>query len=429
MKRALMDRLISWKESKYRKPLILWGARQVGKTWLMKEFGDKYFENTVYISFYNNSRASAIFDEDFDINRIVRALEISFHQEITPDNTLIIFDEIQEAPKVIECLKYFCEDAPEYYVVAAGSLLGVALHEGISFPVGKVDELRLYPMNFREYLEAVGESGLAAFCDDYSNGELNSFSERYRELLKDYYVVGGMPEVVDRYVQTGSYDEVRALQLSIINQYEGDFGKHVKANELPRIRMVWNSLSSQLAKENKKFFFGQIKQGARQKDFEIAIQWLVDAGLVYKVNKVSKPAMPLKSYIDYSAFKLFVLDTGLLGAMSELDVNSVIAGNDLFTEFKGALTEQYVLQQIVSDTVYTPYYYSGEKSTYEMDFMIQKNGSIIPIEVKSENNLKSKSLKVFCDKYEPVEAIRISGAGYVDRGWMKNIPLWAVPAI
>ena len=429
MKRALMDRLISWKESKYRKPLILWGARQVGKTWLMKEFGDKYFENTVYISFYNNSRASAIFDEDFDINRIVRALEISFHQEITPDNTLIIFDEIQEAPKVIECLKYFCEDAPEYYVVAAGSLLGVALHEGISFPVGKVDELRLYPMNFREYLEAVGESGLAAFCDDYSNGELNSFSERYRELLKDYYVVGGMPEVVDRYVQTGSYDEVRALQLSIINQYEGDFGKHVKAKELPRIRMVWNSLSSQLAKENKKFFFGQIKQGARQKDFEIAIQWLVDAGLVYKVNKVSKPAMPLKSYIDYSAFKLFVLDTGLLGAMSELDVNSVIAGNDLFTEFKGALTEQYVLQQIVSDTVYTPYYYSGEKSTYEMDFMIQKNGSIIPIEVKSENNLKSKSLKVFCDKYEPVEAIRISGAGYVDRGWMKNIPLWAVPAI
>ena len=429
MKRFLMDKLIAWKNNDHRKPMVLWGARQVGKTWLMKEFGRQFYENTIYISFYNNSKMSRIFEEDYDIARIIGAIEINLHVEIKPGNTLLIFDEVQEAPRVVEALKYFCEEARDYNVIAAGSLLGVALHEGISFPVGKIDELRLYPMSFREFLMALGEDKLADWLNDFKNREVKGFGDRYKELLKEYYVVGGMPEVVSRFVENRDYSEVRELQLSIINQYEGDFGKHVKGNELPRIRMVWNSLPVQLAKENRKFFFGQIKKGARQKEFEIAIQWLVDAGIAYKVNKVSKPAMPLKSYVDFSSFKLFMLDVGLLGAMSELDVDSVLNGNDIFTEFKGALTEQYVLQQIISETVYTPYYYSGEKSTYETDFLIQKGKKIVPLEVKAEVSLKSKSLKAFCNKFDPGLAIRISCDDFIDQGWMINVPLWAISAI
>lgn len=429
MKRMLMDDLVAWKNKKHRKPMVLWGARQVGKTWLMKEFGREHYKNTVYISFYNNSKMSSIFDDDYDVKRIIDAIEINLHVEIDPKETLIVFDEVQSAPRVVESLKYFCEEAPEYNVIAAGSLLGVALHDGISFPVGKVDEFRLYPMNFREFLTAIGEDKLSSYLGDYKNRELKDFSERYKELLKEYFVVGGMPEVVERFTENKDYAEIRDLQLSIVNQYEGDFGKHVKENELPRIRMVWNALPTQLAKENKKFFFGQIKKGARQKDFEIAIQWLVDAGIAYKVNKVSKPVMPLKSYVDFSAFKLFMIDIGLLGAMSELDVESVLTGSDIFTEFKGALSEQYVLQQLVSDTDYTPYYYSGEKSTYETDFMIQKGKDIVPLEVKAEVSLRSKSLKVYCDKYKPKEAIRISGADYIDQEWMINVPLWGVSSI
>lgn len=429
MKRFLMDKLIAWKNNDHRKPMVLWGARQVGKTWLMKEFGRQFYENTIYISFYNNSKMSRIFEEDYDIARIIGAIEINLHVEIKPGNTLLIFDEVQEAPRVVEALKYFCEEARDYNVIAAGSLLGVALHKGISFPVGKIDELRLYPMSFREFLMALGEDKLADWLNDFKNREVKGFGDRYKELLKEYYVVGGMPEVVSRFAENRDYSEVRELQLSIINQYEGDFGKHVKGNELPRIRMVWNSLPVQLAKENRKFFFGQIKKGARQKEFEIAIQWLVDAGIAYKVNKVSKPAMPLKSYVDFSSFKLFMLDVGLLGAMSELDVDSVLNGNDIFTEFKGALTEQYVLQQIISETVYTPYYYSGEKSTYETDFMIQKGKKIVPLEVKAEVSLKSKSLKAFCNKFDPGLAIRISGDDFIDQGWMINVPLWAISAI
>ena len=429
MERLLMNKLLSWKCNKYKKPLVLWGARQVGKTWLMKEFGQRNYNNTVYISFYNNSNMTSIFNDDYDVKRILNAIEINMHVKINPGKTLLIFDEVQSAPRVLESLKYFCEDASEYHVIVAGSLLGVALHEGISFPVGKVDELRLYPMNFREYLMARGENKLAEYLGDYKNREIKDFSSRYKELLKEYYVIGGMPEVVGRFVENKDYYEARELQLSIVNQYEGDFGKHVKENELPRIRMVWNALPLQLAKENKKFFFGQIKKGARQKDFEIAIQWLVDAGLAHKVNKVTKPAMPLKSYVDFSAFKLFMIDVGLLGAMSELDIESVLIGNNIFTEFKGALSEQYVLQQLISDTEYTPYYYSGEKSTYETDFMIQKGKNIAPLEVKAEIGLKSKSLKVFCDKYKPQYAVRLSSADYIDQEWMINVPLWAVSSI
>lgn len=426
MKRYLMDHLVAWRAKENRKPLILQGARQVGKTWIMKEFGRLYFKNTVYISFYNNSRMASLFMADYDVRRIIEAIEIEMHVSITPEETLLIFDEVQGCPQAVESLKYFCEDAREYAVIAAGSLLGVALHEGISYPVGKVDELSLHPMSFEEYMEALGETRLAAFVLKKDIPKINQFSDRYQELLKSYYLVGGMPEVVECFRTTHDYEQSREIQLSVLHQYEGDFGKHVKETELPRIRMVWAALPMQLAKENRKFFFGQVKHGARQKDFEIAIQWLVDAGQVYKVNKVTKPAMPLKAYVDFSAFKLYMIDVGLLCAMSELDIRSVLLGNDIFTEFKGALTEQYVLQQLIADTVYTPYYYAGEKSVYETDFLIQKGSNIVPVEVKAEENLRSKSLRVFVERFQSKEAVRTSMSGYREQEWMKNIPLWAI---
>ena len=429
MKRKLMSQLAEWKTKDNRKPLIIWGARQVGKTWLMKEFGKQYFSNYIYISFYNNKKTAQLFDSDFDTKRIISALEVQYHVEIKPKETLLILDEVQEAPKVLEALKYFCEEAPEYYICCAGSLLGVRIHNGVSFPVGKVNELHLYPMDFSEYLSAMGEEKQAEAISDLNNPLLKDLRDNYLEHLRNYFYVGGMPECVDAFSQRKDYNEVREIQNSILSQYDGDFGKHIETAELPRIRMVWNSLPLQLAKENKKFFFGQIKNGARMKDFEIAIQWLVDAGLIYKTYKVTKPAIPLKAYIDFTSFKIFMLDIGLLGAMSELDAGTIIDGNDVFVEFKGALTEQFVLQQIVSSTPYTAYYYSGDKSVYETDFLVQKNGTVIPIEVKAEENVKSKSLKVFYDKFKPEYAIRLSTLNYIVQDWMINIPLWAVEAI
>lgn len=429
MRRLLLEKLIEWKDKKHRKPLILWGARQVGKTWLMKEFGASYFSNSVYVSFYNNSRMGAIFEEDYDAKRIINSIEVNQHVKITPGETLLIFDEVQNEPRVVEALKYFCEDAPEYYIIAAGSLLGVSIHEGVSFPVGKVDELRLYPMNFREFLLAMGEDRLFEYASKADCKKINEFSSMFKELLKKYVCVGGMPEAVSRFIEDQDYSKVREIQLSILSQYEGDFGKHVAANEMPRIRMTWQSLPMQLSKENKKFFFGQIQKGARQKDFEKAIQWLVDAGIVHKVNKVQKPAMPLKAYVDFSSFKLFLIDVGLLCAMSELDIDSVFQGNDIFVEFKGALIEQFVLEELVSDTAYTPYYFSGEKSTYETDFLIQKGKDIVPIEVKAETNLRSKSLRAFHEKFSPALSVRISASDYIDQKWMKNIPLWCVSSV
>ena len=424
-----MDKLIAWKKSERRKPLILWGARQVGKTWLMKEFGEKYFDNYVYISFYNNKRISNLFEQNYDAKRILKSIEIELHTKIEPNKTLIIFDEIQSATKVLESLKYFCEEAREYAIIAAGSLLGVALHYGVSFPVGKVDELRLYPLSFKEFLMGLEENELAGYIDNWENPEVNDYSEKYSELLRKYMFIGGMPEIVDRYRITNNLDEVRELQLSIVRQYEGDFGKHIQPSQLPRINMVWNSIPLQLAKENKKFFFGQIKKGARMSDFEIAIQWLLDAGLIYKVNKVTKPAMPLKAYLDFSSFKIFFLDVGILGALSDIDYSSVIHGNDIFVEFKGALAEQYVLQELIASTNYNPYYYSSEKSTYETDFLIQKKNMVIPIEVKAELNLKSKSLKYYVEKFSPELAIRTSMAKSIKQEKIINIPLWAIESL
>ena len=426
MQRLLMDELLQWKQKENRKPLVLKGARQVGKTWIMKEFGRLHFKKVAYVTFYNNQRMKKVFEDDYDIERIIININIETNTEVTPEDTLIILDEIQEAPRALESLKYFCENAPEYAVIAAGSLLGVAIHAGISYPVGKVDSLELHPMNFREFLIAMGEERIASLLEKGDFSLINDFSEKYIFWLKNYYYVGGMPEVVDYYSKHKNYKEVRNMQNTILEQYENDFGKHTSTQELPRIRMVWNSIPMQLAKENKKFFFGKIKEGARAKDFEISIEWLQDCGLIKKVYKVSKPAMPLKAYTDFSSFKLYLLDIGLLGALSELDAESILDGNAIFVEFKGALTEQYVLQQIVSDTEYKPYYYAGEKSTYEVDFLVQRGKDVVPVEVKAEENLRAQSLKVFCDKYKPNYAVRTSMSNYREQDWMTNIPLYAI---
>ena len=379
-----------------------------------------------YVSFYNNKRMNDVFQVDFDIKRILMNLNIETGVAITPEDTLIILDEIQEAPKVLESLKYFCEEAPEYHIVAAGSLLGVAIHDGVSYPVGKVDILDLYPFNFREFLFAMDEGALSEALDTKDYTLIDNFSDKYLFWLKNYYYVGGMPAVVDAFRMHKDYGEVRQIQDDIVRQYEGDFGKHIDSHTLPRIRMVWDSIPIQLAKENKKFFFGQIKKGARSSEYKIAIQWLIDCGLVYKVSRVNEPHMPLKAYKSMNAYKLFVIDVGLLGAMSELEAESILEGNDIFIEFKGALSEQYVLQQLISDTEYTPYYYGTEKATFEQDFLIQKGKNIIPIEVKAETNIHSQSLRAYCDKYHPERAVRFSALKYMNQEWMENIPLYAV---
>lgn len=429
MERYAMQKLVQWKQRKNRKPLILKGARQVGKTWLMQEFGKRYFKNTAYLNFDRNDHMADVFEQDYNVERILMAINIETGVKIVPGETLIIFDEIQENPRAIASLKYFCEDAPEYAIIAAGSLLGVAIHKGVSFPVGKVDTLELHPLCFREFLSAVGEEGLVSLLDNKDTALMEVFQDKYIDWLKKYYFIGGMPEVVATFIDNKDFSEVRYLQKRIIELYEDDFSKHTTENELPRIRMVWNSIPMQLAKENKKFFFGKIKEGARAKDFELAIEWLQDCGLIKKVYNVSKPAMPLKAYIEFSAFKLYLLDVGLLGAMSELDAKSILQGNTIFTEFKGAMTEQYVLQQLVSDTEYTPYYFSESKSEGEIDFLVQKGMDVIPIEVKAEENLRAKSLKVFCNKYQPNIAIRTSMSNYREQEWMTNIPLWVISRI
>ena len=424
MERFAMTQLLEWKNKKNRKPLVIMGARQVGKTWLMKKFGELYYKNVAYISFYNNTPMKNIFEADYDIKRILSAINIEVGFTVSPEDTLIIFDEIQNAPKAFEALKYFCENVPEYHIMVAGSLLGVALHEGISYPVGKVNLLNLYPLSFREYLWAVGEKELANVLPTKNYSMIDSFAEKYIYHLKNYYYVGGMPEVVESFRVNGDYNEVREIQKNILQQYRGDFSKHIKASEIPRINMVWEAIPMQLAKENKKFFFGKIKKGARSSEFEVAIQWLTDSGLIHKVHRVNEPRIPLSAYKDFSAYKLFLLDIGLLAALGDVNAKTIIQGNALFVEFKGALTEQYVLQQLVCETSYTPYYYGSEKATFEQDFLIQQEMQIVPIEVKAETNVHSQSLKAFCEKFNPPLALRFSLLPYKNQGWMENIPLY-----
>lgn len=426
MERFAIEELKKWKKNPDRKPLVLMGARQVGKTWLMREFGRLFYKNVAYVSFYNNTAMKNLFESDYDINRLISYLSIEVGFAIEKENTLIIFDEIQNAPKAFESLKYFCEEAGDYHIMAAGSLLGVALHQGVSYPVGKVDLLNLYPLSFREYLCAVNEKALSDALLSKDFLLIDGFAEKYIYHLKNYYYVGGMPEVVKNFALHGDYNEVRQIQKNILVQYKGDFGKHAGANELPRINMVWDSIPMQLAKENRKFFFGKMKKGARSSEFEVAIQWLLDSGLVHKVGRVNEPHVPLSAYKDFSAYKLFVLDVGLLCAMSELDAKSIIEGNSLFVEFKGALTEQYVLQELVASTPYTAYYYGSEKATFEQDFLIQKENKVVPIEVKAETNVRSQSLKAFYEKYKPELSVRFSLLPYKRQDWMVNIPLYAV---
>lgn len=425
MQRTIMAELIRWKTKRNRKPLLLKGARQVGKTWLMKEFGSKCFKNTAYLNFDSGGRVSRIFNEDYDIRRILQLINIETGVKVEPQETLIIFDEIQEVPRAISALKYFCENAPEYAVIAAGSLLGVSIHEGVSFPVGKIDLLEVHPLSYVEFLKAVGEEALAEPIESADYEAMNAFSDKYIHWLKLYYYIGGMPEAVKDYVENGDIYEVREIQKRLLELYENDFSKHTPGQELARIRLVWNSIPLQLAKENKKFFFGQIRQGARAKDFELAIEWLLDCGLITKVYRVSKPSVPLKAYTDFAAFKIYLLDVGLLGAMSDLDARSILEGNELFLEFKGALAEQYVLQQIVAETDYTPYYFSPSSHS-EIDLLVQKEGMVVPVEVKAEDNLHAKSLKAYWEKYKPANAVRTSMANYRQEAWMVNLPLYGI---
>lgn len=428
MKREAISKLFEWKNSKDRKPLIMLGARQVGKTWLMQEFASEAYKNSVYVNFENNDILRELFVKDFDIQRIIGAIQWS--TGITVDeNTLIILDEIQEAPRGITALKYFAEDAPQYNVIAAGSLLGIAMHRNDSFPVGKVEFMYLYPLSFFEFLDAVGEGRIVELLRSKDWEMITAFRSKFEERLRQYYFVGGMPAVVSAFVEDGNAEKVRTVQKNILDAYERDFSKHAPAIEVPRIRMVWNSIPAQLAKENKKFIYGAVKEGARAKDFELSIEWLKDAGLIHKVNRCKKALLPLKAYEDFSAFKIFMSDIGLMAAMSEVPAQSILDENTLFSDFKGALTEQYVLQQLKTDPSLSVYYWSSDNSRGEIDFLLQKESQIIPIEVKAKENLQAKSLRAFVEKNPGLKGVRFSMSPYREQDWLVNYPLYSVQAV
>ena len=429
MERQAMQYLNNWKDKKNRKPIIIKGARQVGKTWLMREFGKRNFKQTAYVNFESSSLLQNLFIQDFDIKRIISAIGIETGLQINAGDTLIILDEIQEADGGITALKYFYENAPEYYIVAAGSLLGISLHKHTSFPVGKVDFIDLYPLNFEEFLLARGEEQLLALISGNEWELVKQFKVKYINLLRQYYYVGGMPEAVLYFTETEDYHEVRQIQLRILTSYEQDFSKHAPSEIVPRIRMLWNAIPAQLAKENRKFIYSVVKKGSRAKDFELALSWLTDCGLVHKVNRISKPGIPLKAYEDFNAFKLFIADVGLLAAMGNISAKTLLNGNVIFEEFKGALTEQYVLQQLKTMEEMDIYYWSSEKSSGEIDFILQHGVNIIPVEVKAEENLQAKSLKAFCQKYPHTIAVRTSMSDYRKEDWITNIPLYSIFAL
>ena len=426
MYRFALENLKKWKNSAYRKPLIIEGARQVGKTWLMKEFGRLEYEDTAYINFDENSMMRDLFASDLDVKRLISGLEIYVGKKILPEQTLLIFDEVQEVPRALTSLKYFYETAPQYHIICAGSLLGIALHEGTSFPVGKVNFLKLYPLSFREFMIAEGNGRYAQLITDKDFGMIEAFRNIYMDSLKRYYYVGGMPEAVLRYVEEHDLHLVRSVQQQILNDYEQDFSKHAPNAVVPRIRMVWNSIPSQLAKENRKFIYGLLREGARAKDYETAIMWLTDCGLVHKVSRINAPRLPLRAYEDLKAFKLYLLDVGLLSCMAGLRQQTILDGNALFSEFKGALTEQYVLQQL--KTIDSPgiYYYTNDRGSCEIDFVADTGEAVIPIEVKAEENLRAKSLRTYCEKYTPAYAVRTSMSGYRRQETLINLPLYAI---
>ena len=426
MFRYAINDLYKWKESKYRKPLIIKGARQVGKTWLMKYFGKEAYENTVYINFDNNQTIKDLFSHGFDIPNIINGLEIYSNQKIIANTTLLIFDEVQENPNALSSLKYFYEDAPEYNIICAESLLGIMLHEATSFPVGKVDFLNLYPMSFPEFLIANGQERYVDLINESNFEMTTTFKDTYMNYLRLYYYVGGMPEVVLRFIENKDYLEVKEIQKRILEAYELDFSKHAPNSIVPRIKMVYESIPSQLAKENKKFVYGLLRDGARAKDYEMAIMWLDDCNLIHKIHRINKPNLPITAYKDLKAFKLFISDVGLLSCLSGLNSKSLISGNKLFTEFKGSLTEQYVLQQLVTMKNTNTYYYTNERNNAEIDFVVDNGEQIIPIEVKAETNLMAKSLKAYRDKFSPIISIRISMADYKKEEGLINLPLYAL---
>lgn len=429
MYRAAIEKLYRWKASKRRKPLIIEGARQVGKTWLMKEFGSRAYADTVYINFDSNSRMAELFASDLNTDRLIMGIELYAGKKIDADNTLLLFDEVQEVPRALTSLKYFYEDAPQYHIICAGSLLGIALHGGTSFPVGKVDFLSLYPLSFKEFLAATAGERFVQLLDSQDYPMITPFKQTYIDALKQYYFVGGMPEAVQSFVEEKDFNEVRNIQKRILAAYEQDFSKHAPIEIVPKIRMVWNSIPSQLAKENKKFIYGLVREGGRAKDYEAAIMWLCDCGLVHKVSRVNAAGVPLKAYEDLKAFKLFIVDVGLLGCMTGLRQRTLLDGNDLFSEFKGALTEQYVCQQLQTIDDLGVYYYTNDRGSCEVDFILDTGEQIVPVEVKAEVNLKAKSLKTYREKFAPAISVRISMADYRKEDWLVNLPLYAVEEI
>ena len=429
MYRIAIEKLYKWKNSKRRKPLIIEGARQVGKTWLMKEFGKQAYADTVYINFDSNSRMADLFSADLDTDRLIMGLELYAGRKINPENTLLIFDEVQEVPRALASLKYFYENAPQYHIVCAGSLLGIALHQGTSFPVGKVDFLKLYPLSFSEFLMATGNERFAELLKKQDYEMITSFKQTYIDALKHYYFVGGMPEAVQSFAESKDFNEVRAIQKRILAAYEQDFSKHAPNEIVPKIRMLWNSIPSQLARENKKFIYGLVREGGRAREYETAIMWLSDCGLVHKVSRVNAAGIPLKAYEDLKAFKLFIVDVGLLGCMTGLRQRTLLDGDDLFVEFKGALTEQYVCQQLKTIEDLGVYYYTNDRGSCEIDFVVDTGEQIVPIEVKAETNLRAKSLKTYRERFEPELSVRTSMDDYKKEDWLLNLPLYAIENI
>lgn len=430
MHRELTGQLIKWKKRRDKKPMILGGARQVGKTWLMKYFGENYYKNTAYISFDDNQRMARLFSGGFDAGRAIAGLQIEAGCKIVPGETLIIFDEIQQCPRALSSLKYFRENAPQYDIIAAGSLLGVSVHGGDSFPVGKVEFAHLYPLSFFEFLKALGKDELLALVENLDFELIKIFKDRFIDLMRLYFFVGGMPEAVLAFVKSGDARDTRTVQKQILTGYEQDFSKHMPINILAGARMAWNSIPAQLAKENKKFVYGQLRRGARAKDYETALSWLSASGLAYKIGRISKAALPIKAYQDPDAFKLFGVDVGLLAASCGLDAAALLEGSSIFEEFKGALTEQYVLQQLKSADADMPLcYWTNDAGGAEVDFVAQIGRDIVPIEVKAGINLQAKSLKIYRDKYEPKIAVRTAVVDYQAAGGLCNIPLYLIGAL
>lgn len=429
MKRLIYGQLVQWKNKPHRKPLVVKGARQVGKTWVIKEFGKAEFKSFMYINCDSNERVSELFEHDFDVKRILRGLSAVSGVPVIPGDTLIFLDEIQEIPRAVQSLKYFCEDAPEYHVIAAGSLLGIHEHKDISFPVGKIESVEMHPLSFSEFLMAAAGDSMYQLLMQSPIEELAGLHSTLVEYLRQYYFAGGMPEAVQAFIDGRSPKEVRNIQKQILSDYNDDISKHAPYDQITRIDQVWNSIPAQLARENRKFVYANIQKGARAREFEIAIQWLCNSGIVRKVNRVTKGCVPLKFYEDFSSFKLFFVDCGLMGALTEAPAAEILIGDSIFEEYKGAFTENFVLQQLSSVLEDSLYYFSADDSRQEIDFIFQNDTDIVPVEVQAKENLRAKAMRQYCSEHSGTTGIRISMSPYRKQDWMINLPLYAAERI